>query len=565
MKFFKLFLFLIVTSSVLFPFSLEASRGIRVKPVSPTGERVTGNQWLFVIGINTYIEWPRLKTAVNDAKSVKDVLLSQYYFDTDHLVELYDEQATRKNILSKLIFLAKNVEQDDSLVIFYAGHGHLDPITKSGSWIPVESGINDPSAWISNHDIKNYLRVDAIKAKHVLLISDSCFAGDFFRGHRGKLLEINDKVIKRAYDLTSRQAITSGGLEPVSDAGFGKNSVFSHFLLKTLKENQKPFLVPSELFPPIKAGVAENAEQFPRFGSLKGVGGQQGGALILFLKQDSKLKDLSTQSAIKYAEFERLKKMEEGAKKAKEREAAEIAKKEKELAKMDAEIDAMRKRLGTPAVKTDDSLDAMLTMVEQKEEQGRRLEELRKQREEEEKKRQEEIAKLRKQREEKIIALLKPEVEKYNKIVSSKYGQNMKSAAWQSLLAKCPPDWAKGVKEGDTVALLHSKKEYFVDSTVIGTWIRSNGDRLYKIERETKGEYNYVATCIKGSSRWKGLKQLRFKKIKDGVYEGTSIWKDGSKQKEGYMKLTIINDSKLRYYTKSPFTNDKCDEYWVKK
>lgn len=74
---------------------------------------------------------------------------------------------------------------------------------------------------------------------------------------------------KKAYKLTSRQAITSGGLEPVRDEGFGKNSVFSHFLVKTLKENQKPFLVPSSFFPDIKAGVAENAEQFPRFGSLK--------------------------------------------------------------------------------------------------------------------------------------------------------------------------------------------------------------------------------------------------------------------------------------------------------
>ena len=51
--------------------------------------------WLFVIGINTYIEWPRLKTAVNDARSVKDVLLSRYYFYKKNLIELYDEQATR--------------------------------------------------------------------------------------------------------------------------------------------------------------------------------------------------------------------------------------------------------------------------------------------------------------------------------------------------------------------------------------------------------------------------------------------------------------------------------------
>ena len=152
----------------------------------------------------------------------------------------------------------------------------------------MESGTGDVSAWISNNDIKNYLRVDAIKAKHILLVSDSCFSGDFFRGHRGKLPEVTDEVVKRSYKLTSRQAITSGGLEPVSDAGFGKNSVFSHFLVKSLKENKEPFLVPSVFFANVKAGVAENAEQFPQFGSLKDTGGQQGGEFVLFLKQLSR-------------------------------------------------------------------------------------------------------------------------------------------------------------------------------------------------------------------------------------------------------------------------------------
>ena len=104
-------------------------------------------------------------------------------------------------------------------------------------------------------------------------------------------------MIKKTYTLTSRQAITSGGLEPVSDAGFGGNSVFSCFLVRALKNNQKPFLVPSDFFPRIKAGVAENAEQFPQFGSLKDTGGSQAGEIVLFLKQDIRLKGLSKSAA----------------------------------------------------------------------------------------------------------------------------------------------------------------------------------------------------------------------------------------------------------------------------
>jgi len=44
--------------------------------------------------------------------------------------------------------------------------------------------------------MKNYFKIDAIKAKHILLISDPCFSGDFFRGRRGKLFKVTDKTIK---------------------------------------------------------------------------------------------------------------------------------------------------------------------------------------------------------------------------------------------------------------------------------------------------------------------------------------------------------------------------------
>ncbi len=460
-KYIYLVLFVIILS---LPIYAEAARAIAIRPLSPSGSQVTGNQWLFVIGVDTYIHWPRLNTAVSDAKSVKDVLLSRYYLDKEHLIELYDEQATRKNILSKLRFLAKNVRQDDSLVIFYAGHGHLDAITKTGSWIPVESGTKDVSAWISNHDIKNYLRVDVIKAKHILLISDSCFSGDFFIGHRGKLPEVTDEVIKRAYRLTSRQAITSGGLEPVSDEGFGRNSIFSHFLVKTLKENQKPFLMASDFFPDIKAGVVENAEQFPRFGSLIGTGGQQGGELVLFLKQDSRLKAISTETSERKEELERLKQMEVAAEEARKKEAKEIAKRERELAELDARIMEMRKRLGTPMSKDDDSLDTMLAMVRQKENQQQRLEELKKKRQDEEARRLAEIERLKSEKRGKLIAALEEDIRKYQEIVSSPFGKGMKEAAWNSLVAKYP-EAVEGLDTGDTKGLINKVKRSTVEST----------------------------------------------------------------------------------------------------
>ncbi len=437
-------IFLVLSVSVSF-----ADRGIAVRPVAPTGETVKGNQWLFVIGVDNYLQWPRLKTAVNDAKAVRDVLLSRYHFDKEHLYEFYDADATRSNILNTFRRLAKQVKPEDSLFVFYAGHGNLDSITKEGFWVPVESGTQDPTAWISNHDVKNYMNLDAIQAKHILLVSDSCFAGDFFRGSRGTLPEVTDVVIKKAYERSSRQAITSGGVEPVSDAGFGGNSVFSHFLVAALKENKKPYLIPSDLFPSVKAGVAQNAEQFPQLGALHGVGGQEGGEYVFFLKQEDRLKDISAASKARQQELEQLKRMEADAARAKDKEQAEIAKKEKELAALDAQIAAMKAKLGTSAAGPNDSLQAMVAMVKQQETEAKQLEDLKKQRQAEESKRQSEIRKLKAEAGSQRRAEIERDIAAYNEIANSAYGKDMIPAAWKSLTSKYPE--AQKVAQGDVV------------------------------------------------------------------------------------------------------------------
>jgi len=430
------------------PALAKDERGIAIRPVAPTGGEAKGDLWLLAIGIDSYLSWPRLKTATNDVKAVRDTLLSRYHLDKSHVIELLDDMATRKNILAAFRDLAKKVKPDDSLLVFYAGHGHIDPITGKGSWIPVESSTDDPSSWIDNRNITDYLSINAIKAKHVLLVSDSCFSGDFFRGNRGaEPPTIDDAFLKKAYSRSSRQAISSGGLEPVSDAGFGGNSVFSHFLVATLQSNSKSYLIPSEIFGEIKSGVGRNADQLPQYGDLHNVGGQDGGELILFLKQENRLQDMGAVSVARQKELEQLKKAEAEAAAAKQQEQAEITRKQAELDTLDKQIAEMKGRLGSGAARSSDSLDAMIAMVEQKETQAQRLEELRLQREAEEKKRQQEIERLKNETVEKRRGQIEADLAKYKKIAASKYGQDMKPTAWSTLVASYPE--AKDVPQYD--------------------------------------------------------------------------------------------------------------------
>jgi len=254
--------------------------------------------------------------------------------------------------------------------------------------------------------------------------------------------------------LTSRQAITSGGLEPVSDTGFAGNSVFSFFLLRKLKENKKTFLIPSDFFADVRAGVAENANQFPLFGTLKDTGGSEGGELVLFLKQEVRGDALNAELNVRKMEIERLNNLEKEATAARQKESDEIAKREKELSILDSRIEKARKSLGEVSLNNDNSLDSLLAMVRQKKDQEQKLEQLRVEKEEQELIRQKQIDELRKERNKKIIDMLSPEVEKYQEIVSSKYGHDLKSKAWKSLLAKCPTEWCKNINEGQYQLLL---------------------------------------------------------------------------------------------------------------
>ncbi len=254
-------------------------------PVQPTCSAGRGEYHLLVIGIDEYIHFNPLKTAVNDAKALRDVLTLHYGFAKSCVTELWNEAATAENI--DRAFRAygekgeKSLGEADSLLIYFAGHGSVDSFSEMGAWAPVDARKDTLHGSILNETIKAYLA--RLAARHVLVISDSCFSGDFFK-HREAPQSIgkNDAYMQQALAKNSRQALTSGGLEPVSDDGFDGHSVFAYYLLKTLRENTAPYLFPADLHDRVKGGVSQNAKQTPRLGHLFGARSEEGGEFVLF-------------------------------------------------------------------------------------------------------------------------------------------------------------------------------------------------------------------------------------------------------------------------------------------
>lgn len=240
-----------------------------------------GDYYALIIGIDKYSgEWKPLQNAVNDAKAIESTLQQKYVIQ--HIKALYNEQATRNNILSAFEWLMTTVKAEDNVFIFYSGHGDYNEGLGKGFWVPVDATTSSMTKYVSNEDIKAFL--NGIKSKHTLLVADACFSGDIFRGKSLTIpYENSTKYYHKMYSLTSRKAMSSGGLEPVMDGGRDGHSVFSYYFLKSLNGNDQPYYDANQLYNDLKIPVVNNSEQTPEYSPVKNTGDE--GGQFMFIKK----------------------------------------------------------------------------------------------------------------------------------------------------------------------------------------------------------------------------------------------------------------------------------------
>jgi hypothetical protein len=240
-----------------------------------------GRYFALIIGIDKYSGyWIPLRNAVNDASAVANQLSSRYEFHT--IRTLFNEQATRTNILKEFEWMMENVRENDNLLIFYSGHGDYKESLQRGFWVPINATTNSISNLISNVDIQTFL--SGIKSKHTFLIADACFSGDIFRGKTLTIpYENSFKYYNQVYSKPSRTALTSGGIEPVMDGGRDGHSVFTYYLLKSLENNQNKFFDASQLYNDLRIAVINNSDQTPVFSPIINTG-DEGGQFIFIRK-----------------------------------------------------------------------------------------------------------------------------------------------------------------------------------------------------------------------------------------------------------------------------------------
>jgi len=267
---------------------LERARPAAVPqiPEASPGEDIDfGRYYALVVGVEKYRHWPPLISPQEDAKELAALLERRYGFNTRLLLD-----ADREDILNALNDLRKEVREDDSVLIYYAGHGQLRRSVagaEQGYWLPIEAQRDQMTFWLPNSQFND--QISLFEARSIFVVADSCYAGAMSTDPASLLLggraNLSARMIELGLDRRARFVLSSGALHPTLDAGDGSHSVFARAMIEILSANDK-IMHEEELYRRITERVltrtrSMGAEQRPELRPIRSAGHNPGGRFFL--------------------------------------------------------------------------------------------------------------------------------------------------------------------------------------------------------------------------------------------------------------------------------------------
>jgi len=203
--------------------------------LKPGSKRPFGRSVAVLVGVRNYRHLkPALPYTARDVEKMRDYLLGEGGFD---LAYVMDERATPTLVQSYMMDKVNTLAgAEDRLLFYFSGHGAL---TDEGGTPYLQFRDARPGEW--SHDV---LRVDEFKvwsnqsrAKHMLFIFDSCFAGDAVA--KAGASEVAASVAQLSAN-GSRMVVTAASsnqrawvLNASSNSGY---SIFTDALVRALRE-----------------------------------------------------------------------------------------------------------------------------------------------------------------------------------------------------------------------------------------------------------------------------------------------------------------------------------------
>lgn len=238
-------------------------------------------RWAVVIGVGEYEsdDIPDLRYAPNDARAVRDFLMSDAAGPFDEVLYLENERATGAAMREALFVFLQQADWDDLVVIYYAGHGAPDPGRPDNLYLlPSDTDLDRLAATgFPMWDVKTALRRQ-IAAERVLVIADACHSAGTADGGVVGGADANPVAggFQQLFTPSRRLMLTAAATNEFSleDARWGGHGVFTHFLLEGLRgagdRDRNGIVTATELFEHVSTEVrrATGGRQNPQISGL---------------------------------------------------------------------------------------------------------------------------------------------------------------------------------------------------------------------------------------------------------------------------------------------------------
>lgn len=238
----------------------SATRGSKAKKKIQTTDnsnKDTKDVYAFLVATNEYDsqnDWGNLKNPINDAESFSTILENKYNVKTK---KVYNK--SKKETLKSFFEFKSQIDENDKLIFFVAGHGHYNENLSDGYLVFKDSHHLDDDYTLDSYLSMGSLNrvLDGVDAKQVFSIFDVCYGASFELNNKKLSVEnyantvfdngIEDFIAKTDENY-SRIVLASGKYE-VPD--YWNNSLdHSPFASKLLKafETEKDFISPGKIF-----------------------------------------------------------------------------------------------------------------------------------------------------------------------------------------------------------------------------------------------------------------------------------------------------------------------------
>jgi hypothetical protein len=196
--------------------------------------------YALLIGVSTYQLLNSLCKPHIDAQDLHNVLTELCGYNSSQVILLQNDEASKTNIDDKFDWLARRVTADDTVIIFFSGHGaqRIGGFEAGEYLCPVETDwYNLRNTAISNEEMSEALR--AINARKVVVFLDACHSGGVGKP-KDASLKVKAGFSQETYTELAkgegRVIIASCKPNEVSwELKSMRNGLFSHYLLDGLR------------------------------------------------------------------------------------------------------------------------------------------------------------------------------------------------------------------------------------------------------------------------------------------------------------------------------------------